>query len=1022
MRFPAFLLAVLLPFLAKAEVGITVITSQDGSEVTADFLAYNFNDIYSMQLAITWDPQVLDFQTATNIDLVSSNNFAYNQPEDNEGVLIISWFAENFNGVTIPDCNNIFSLKFTALSPQSTPIVIQDLPGIPIEITDNTFSNVPLIQNLGCSDLGQIQGHVFYDENMDCVFGSGEANSVGWNVKIEQGGSTYFRTTDPNGDYHFYGLPGSYQVSILSPVGNLWSACQPSQTVDIIEAQATILDFAAQALVDCEQLNVDLAAPFLRRCFESTYHVQYCNSGTLDASNAYVELSLDPFLSYVSSSIPFSTADGQTFTFPIGDVPVGDCGSFSVTVLVSCDAVFGQTHCSEARIFPSEICQPTNPQWDGSILKVKGVCDVDSVRFSVANSGEAMPFPVDFIVIEDDMVNFEGAPIQLGAGESTTISVPANGSTWRMELDNEASSPFNASTASSLEGCGVNGSGSFSLGFVTQFPLDDNTPFTDVDCQANVDSYDPNDKTGYPNGFCAAHFIEAGQDIEYRIRFQNTGTAPAINIVVQDTLPLTLDPSTVQPGASSHPYSFELLGNGVLRFTFTDIMLPDSNASEPDSHGFVNFTVAQASSNTNGTLINNQAAIYFDFNAPVFTNTYSHTVADDFVQSAGTDGNLSLSGHVLTWYGAPVEDVEVTLVPTCPVNTDSDGYFEFLQLDTADYVLIASKPNLDKQDGVTVLDLIKARRYMMGLDTFQFLEQQIAGDVNNSVGFTTLDLVELPKFILNQPVSDFSNNWKFGIENNHFNDLSENVDNVQIKAIKPGNILDESMVDSSAINPHFYFVANPAVNGKMVVEMKVDGLEQYAGLQMGLQWDPNIMQFYGTDTAYVIGENNSQPGKLQFFHLGDGESYPDSATILKFIFLTNAPQGTPTELALDTSLINFQVIVEECNLTGASLETGNFQIEIGTAVGEPRKSEPPFILSPNPVKAGQPVFVQLSDPAINILQFQLFDAKGQLIRQWNSKQDHGHTHFTIESPLVKGLYLLKAAHAKGGGTVKFVVY
>jgi hypothetical protein len=200
-------------------------------------------------------------------------------------------------------------------------------------------------------------------------------------------------------------------------------------------------------------MQVDIAAPVLRRCFNSNYHVHYCNQGTVTAEDAYVEVTLDPFLSAVSSSIPWTTVNGQTYTFPIGDVAVGQCGNFSLTVLVSCDAVLGQTHCTEAHIFPDEICVPVNPLWDGSILDVTGTCDGDSVRFTINNIGDDMDTPVPFIVIEDDMVNFSGSPIQLNAGGSYVVAVPANGSTWRVQLDNAPTSPFNGSPSASVEGC-----------------------------------------------------------------------------------------------------------------------------------------------------------------------------------------------------------------------------------------------------------------------------------------------------------------------------------------------------------------------------------------------------------------------------------------------------------------------------------------------------------------------------------------------------------------------------------------
>ena len=48
----------------------------------------------------------------------------------------------------------------------------------------------------------------------------------------------------------------------------------------------------------------------------------------------------------------------------------------------------------------------------------------------------------------------------------------------------------------------------------------------------------------------------------------------------------------------------------------------------PASNGFVKFTVQQNPDLPYGTVIENSAAIYFDFEAPVITNTYFHTVHD----------------------------------------------------------------------------------------------------------------------------------------------------------------------------------------------------------------------------------------------------------------------------------------------------------------------------------------------------------------------------------------------------------
>jgi hypothetical protein len=84
-------------------------------------------------------------------------------------------------------------------------------------------------------------------------------------------------------------------------------------------------------------------------------------------------------------------------------------------------------------------------------------------------------------------------------------------------------------------------------------------------------------------------------------------------------------------GASSHPYTWELLGQGELKITFNDIYLVDSNANEPASHGYVQFRIAQQKDLVDGTLIKNSAGIYFAGNLPVITNEVFHTIGKPYV-------------------------------------------------------------------------------------------------------------------------------------------------------------------------------------------------------------------------------------------------------------------------------------------------------------------------------------------------------------------------------------------------------
>jgi uncharacterized repeat protein (TIGR01451 family) len=131
-------------------------------------------------------------------------------------------------------------------------------------------------------------------------------------------------------------------------------------------------------------------------------------------------------------------------------------------------------------------------------------------------------------------------------------------------------------------------------------------------------SYDPNDKTVDAPEVLSPVVQEA---LTYTIRFQNTGTAPAQNIYVMDTLSSQLDWSTFELIESSHPMQVIELGNGIKRFDFPQIWLPDSTANEAASHGHLIYRIKESPLNIAGSSIYNTAYIYFDWNDAVVTNT-----------------------------------------------------------------------------------------------------------------------------------------------------------------------------------------------------------------------------------------------------------------------------------------------------------------------------------------------------------------------------------------------------------------
>ncbi len=131
-------------------------------------------------------------------------------------------------------------------------------------------------------------------------------------------------------------------------------------------------------------------------------------------------------------------------------------------------------------------------------------------------------------------------------------------------------------------------------------------------------SYDPNDKS-----VDKPLYVDPGTQDEYTyvIRFQNTGTAPAQDIYIMDTLSSNLDWNTFEVIETTHQMQLINYGNGIIRFDYPQIWLPDSTTNEPLSHGHVVYKIKELPTLSTGDVIENTAYIYFDQNPPIVTNT-----------------------------------------------------------------------------------------------------------------------------------------------------------------------------------------------------------------------------------------------------------------------------------------------------------------------------------------------------------------------------------------------------------------
>ncbi|MEH1009439.1 T9SS type A sorting domain-containing protein [Winogradskyella sp. ECml5-4] len=144
--------------------------------------------------------------------------------------------------------------------------------------------------------------------------------------------------------------------------------------------------------------------------------------------------------------------------------------------------------------------------------------------------------------------------------------------------------------------------------------------------QTVIGSYDPNNITCLEGDEI---FIEdVDKYLHYLIRFQNTGTASAINVRVEHVLDDKLDFTTMQLESLSHSGRVEIADQTYVRFVFDNINLPDSTNDEPNSHGYIAFKIKPKSDVVVGNIISGVADIYFDFNPAIITNTLNTEIVE----------------------------------------------------------------------------------------------------------------------------------------------------------------------------------------------------------------------------------------------------------------------------------------------------------------------------------------------------------------------------------------------------------
>jgi uncharacterized repeat protein (TIGR01451 family) len=220
--------------------------------------------------------------------------------------------------------------------------------------------------------------------------------------------------------------------------------------------------------------------------------------------------------------------------------------------------------------------------------------------------------------------------------------------------------------------------------------------------QTIVGSYDPNDKSESHGNNVVFSTFSIDDYLTYTIRFENTGTANAVNVKVDDLLNTQLDENTVRTISASHPYVLERINNS-LTWKFDGIDLPPSiEGDEVTGHGYIVFQVKPKTGFALGDIIPNTADIYFDFNPAIVTNTWT----TEFVPFLGIN---AFAPDTFEYYPNPTSDMVTFNLKNTSTTIDTIEVMDILGKTLLSKTVNLSEASIDLSSLSKGMYLVKVR-------------------------------------------------------------------------------------------------------------------------------------------------------------------------------------------------------------------------------------------------------------------------------------------------------------------------
>lgn len=147
-----------------------------------------------------------------------------------------------------------------------------------------------------------------------------------------------------------------------------------------------------------------------------------------------------------------------------------------------------------------------------------------------------------------------------------------------------------------------------------------------------TNSYDPNDISENHGPKIVLPGYDLNEELIYTVRFENTGTADALDVETLNYLSWDIDLESVRIIRSSHDFTMEAWDN-IFVMRFDDINLPPSVEGTDIGHGSYTFAAKMKPNVQVGDVLMADTEIFFDSNPGIFTNLWT----TELVSSLGTN-------------------------------------------------------------------------------------------------------------------------------------------------------------------------------------------------------------------------------------------------------------------------------------------------------------------------------------------------------------------------------------------------